>query len=95
MSNLRPLSLLETMYKIQTKILTTRMSGALDSVLYDHQHGFRGGRSIQTATVPILEAIRELISIDIQSAFDTIDPKIIYDIMMKEKFPAPPSLCVP
>ena len=42
-ANLRPLSLLETLYKIQTKILTMRMSGALDSVLYEHQHGFRGG----------------------------------------------------
>lgn len=94
--NVRPLSLLETVYKIQTKVLTNRMSSALEVVLYDNQHGFQKARSIQTATLPVLEAIKDaevtgkslqLIAIDIQSAFDTISPNIIFEIMLTEGFP--------
>ena len=94
--NIRPLSLLETLYKIQTKILTNRMGLALEEVLYINQHGFQRNKSIQTATFPVIEAINEaetnnkglqLISIDIQSAFDTISPESIFQVMRQEKFP--------
>jgi hypothetical protein len=55
--NLSPLSLLENMYKILTRILAGRMAGTLDSVLYTEQHGFRAGRGCQTAVLPVLEAV--------------------------------------
>ena len=45
--NLRPLSLLETFYKIKTRILSNRLIKTLDEVLCDEQHGFRPGRSTQ------------------------------------------------
>jgi hypothetical protein len=94
--NLRPLSLLESMYKILTRILTGRMAGTLDSVLYTEQHGFRAGRGCQTAVLPVLEAVQDaessgrplqLLSIDVKAAFDTIDPKAIYEVMLKQGYP--------
>jgi hypothetical protein len=85
-SNLRPLSLLETLYKIKTRILNERMAGIMEEVLYLNQHGFCRSRSIQTATVPILEAVHDaekngrslqLLSIDLKVAFDTISPQVM------------------
>jgi hypothetical protein len=95
-ANLRPLSLLETLYKIKTRILNERMAGIMEKILYPDQHGFCRNRSIQTATVPILEAVHDaeksgrplqLLSVDLKSAFDTISPQVIYEVMRQEKFP--------
>jgi hypothetical protein len=44
-SGLRPLSLLETLYQIKTRILTERMAGTMEKVLYADQHGFFRNRS--------------------------------------------------
>ena len=95
-SGLRPLSLLETLYKIKTRILTERMAGTMEKVLYADQHGFCRNRSIQTATIPILEAVNDaemagrplqLLSIDLKAAFDTISPHVIYEVMRLENYP--------
>ena len=95
--NLRPLSLLETLYKILTRVLTRRMAGTLDAVLYSEQHGFRGERSTQTAVLPVLEAIQDaertgqplqLLAVDLKAAFDTIAPDVIYQVMQLECYPA-------
>jgi len=94
--NLRPLSLLETLYKILTRILSGRMAETMDGVLHPDQHGFRRDRGIQTATVPVLEAVKDaektgqplqLLSIDLKAAFDTISPDVIYKVMTLEKYP--------
>jgi hypothetical protein len=75
------------MYKIKTRILNERMAGIMERILYPHQHGFCRNRSIQTATVPVLEAIYDaekhgrplqLLSIDLKSVFGTISPQTIY-----------------
>ena len=57
--NLRPLSMLETLYKIQTRLLAKRLGKALEEVLSKHQHGFRPNRSIQTASIPVLLSVKE------------------------------------
>jgi hypothetical protein len=84
------------MYKILTRILAGRMTGTLDSVLYTKQHGFRAGRGFQTAVLPVLEAVQDaessgwplqLLSIDVKAAFDTIDPKTIYEVLLKQGYP--------
>ena len=71
------------------------MNEALQEVLYKNQHGFQKNKSIQSASLPVLEAIRDaelygkslqFISVDIQSAFDSIDPNIIFQVMRKENF---------
>ena len=73
------------------------MSGALEQVLYSNQHGFQRNKSIQSASFPIIEAINEaernakslqLLSVDIQSAFDSIDPNCIFQVMTQEQFPS-------
>ncbi len=64
------------------------MAGTMEKVLYADQHGFCRNRSIQTATIPILEAVNDaemagiplqLLSIDLKAAFDTISPHVIYE----------------
>ena len=94
--NLRPLSLLETMYKIKTRILSQRLMRVLDTVLYADQHGFRQNRSIQTAVLPVLEALKEaemegrpmqLLAVDLKSAYDCISPQVIKEVMDEQEFP--------
>ena len=96
-NNLRPLSMLETLYKIQTRMLAKRLGHALEEILSKHQHGFRPKRSIQTASIPILHAINEanihakpmqLLAVDLKSAFDTISSELIYEIMLQSGFPS-------
>jgi hypothetical protein len=88
--NLRPLSLLESLYKLQTRMLSNRLTLALNEVCYADQHGFRRDRGIQTATLPVLEAIRDaqqnekamqIISVDLKSAFDCVSPALIREGM--------------
>ena len=55
----RPLSMLETLYKICTRVLTERLAKGMEEVISDEQHGFRQGRSIATCTVPVLEALKD------------------------------------
>ncbi len=68
----------------------------MERILYADQRGFCRNRSIQTATVPVLEAIHDteklgrplqLLSVDLKAAFDTIAPQVIYKVMSIEKFP--------
>ncbi len=95
-SHFRPLSLLECLYKIQSRILTRRMAGAMEDMLYADQYGFRQGRGTNAAVVPILEAIKDaesnnrslqILSIDIKCAFDTISPDLIHEVMKKNEYP--------
>jgi len=95
--NLRPLSMLETLYKIQTRILSNRLVRTLDQALTVDQHGFRPGRSTQTCSLPFTEAIHEadrtgkplqLLSVDIKSAFDSISPEIVRQVMERQGYPA-------
>jgi hypothetical protein len=70
------------------------MAGIMEKILYPDQHSFCRNRSIQTATVPVLEAIHDaerhgkplqLLSKDLKAAFDTISPQTIYEVMEVEK----------
>jgi hypothetical protein len=95
-ANLQPLSLLESYYKILTRILTARLGTALNTVLYSEQHGFHSGRSCQMALLPVLEARNDaeqsgqplqLISFDIKGALYTISPNVIFETMNLQQFP--------
>jgi hypothetical protein len=68
----------------------------MDEISYPDQHGSRRGLGIQTALLPVLEAVRDaelhgtpmqILSVDLKSAFDTISPQLIYKVMELEKFP--------
>jgi hypothetical protein len=69
------------MYKIKKRILSERMAGIMERIPYPHQHGFCRNQSIQTATVPVLEAIYDaekhdrplqLLSIDLNPILHTV-----------------------
>ena len=57
-----------------------------NNVLYDHQYGFRQGRSTQQAIITIVDRITKsqdigdiviTLFIDLKKAFDTIDHRIL------------------
>jgi hypothetical protein len=75
----RPLSMLEVLYKIPSRILAKRLTRTLPTIIGDHQHGFMGGRGIQEPSLLATHLIQyaqntgkplQLISLDIEKAFD-------------------------
>jgi len=72
------------------------MMQVVSSVISENQHGFITGRSIQTCSLPVLEALQDaertgnpmqIISVDIQGAFNAICPDVIKQVMEKTGFP--------
>jgi hypothetical protein len=43
----RPLSMLEVLYKIPSRVLAKRLSKSLPEIIGEHQHGFMQGKGIQ------------------------------------------------
>jgi hypothetical protein len=81
-----PLSMLEVLYKIPSRILARRMSTMLPTIIGEHQHGFMAGRGIQEPSLLATHLIQDaqqtgkplqLISLDIEKAFDRISHAII------------------
>ncbi|GBM45665.1 Retrovirus-related Pol polyprotein from type-1 retrotransposable element R1 [Araneus ventricosus] len=79
----RPICLLTVFSKLLDKLLTHRLTNLFYSkgLLNDRQHGFRIGKSCETANNALWEDIQEalrckgkvcLISLDVQGAFDTV-----------------------
>jgi hypothetical protein len=82
----RPLSMLEVLYKIPSRILSARLSRILPTVIGPHQHGFMAQRGIQEpsllATHLIQDAVHyqkplQLVSFDMEKAFDRVRHHII------------------
>jgi hypothetical protein len=85
-SDYRPLSMLEVLYKIPSRILSARLSRILPTIIGPHQHGFMAQRGIQEpsllATHLIQDAVHyskplQLVSFDMEKAFDRVGHKII------------------
>ena len=75
----------ETLYKIISKTATSRINNKLEEVRDIDQNGFVPGRSTQHAIAVAINNITEaeqlkkpllLVAIDIESAFDSIEPQI-------------------
>jgi hypothetical protein len=82
----RPLSMLEVLYKIPSRILAHRLSTKLPTIIGEHQHGFMAGKAIQEPSLLATHLIQDaqqtgkslqLISLDIEKAFDRISHAII------------------
>jgi hypothetical protein len=82
----RPLSMLEVLYKIPSRILAQRLSRTLPTIIGEHQHGFMAGKGIQEPLLLATHIIQDaqitgkplqLISLDIEKAFDRISHTII------------------
>ena len=94
--NLRPLSMLESIYKIITRTLSNRLVSTLEHTLSENQHGFIPKRLTQNCSLPIIEAINDaqrtgkplqILTIDIKAAFDSISPEHIKETMLVQKYP--------
>ncbi len=77
----RPLSMLEVLYKIPSRILTNRLSRTLPTIIGPHQHGFMAQKGIQEPSIIATHLIQEaakhnkplqLVSFDIEKAFDRV-----------------------
>jgi len=77
----RPLSMLEVLYKIPSRILARRLNQVLPTIIGPHQHGFMAQKGIQEPSILATHLIQEanynnkslqLISFDIEKAFDRV-----------------------
>ncbi len=87
-SDYRPLSMLEVLYKIPSRILASRLTKVLPTIIGPHQHGFMAKKGIQEPSILATHLIQEanrynkplqLVSFDIEKAFDRVSHKIIVD----------------
>ena len=95
-SDYRPLSMLETLYKIPSRILSRRVIRVLPTIIGQHQHGFMQGKGIQEPSLLMLHLIQDanvynkplqLISFDIEKAFDRISHEAIIQSLQEFGFP--------
>ena len=88
LTNYRPISVLTFFAKVFEKIVYNLILDFISdhNVLYDHQYGFRKGRSTQHAIITLVDKITKsqdmgdiviAILIDLKKAFDTVDHKIL------------------
>jgi len=96
LGNWRPLTLLNTDYKILAKLFAYRIKNLLPDLINDDQTGFIPGRYIGCNINRILSAIdysntnnieAMLISIDFQKAFDSMEWEFVYKAMLHFGFP--------
>ena len=89
-SDYRPLSMLEVLYKIPSRILACRLTRILPTIIGPHQHGFMPQKGIQEPSILATHLIQEagryqkplqLVSFDIEKAFDRVSHKIILDAL--------------
>jgi len=96
LSNWRPLTLLNTDYKILAKLFAYRIKTLLPELIHDDQTGFIPGRYIGCNINRILNSINYcndneleamLVSIDFQKAFDSMEWEFVYKSMQHFGFP--------
>ena len=87
--NHRPISLLETVYKLLSKALNKKLTPYLESIVHSDQIGYVPNRNMATASVSITATMNkimsdnqdvQLISFDFTKAFDKVLPQIIQKI---------------
>ncbi|KAE9175492.1 hypothetical protein PF002_g28779 [Phytophthora fragariae] len=96
--NYRPIALLNSDYKVLTKIFTKRLRGRINSLVHDTQFGFVPGRRIHTA-IELFEAAKrvckssevyanaEALLLDFAKAHDTLDRFFLITVLKAKGFP--------
>lgn len=86
--NYRPISILPAFSKIFEKVISFRLINYLEknNLLTEHQHGFRGQRSTESAILEFVNNVYKCLDeksyvvgvfLDLSKAFDTLDHKIL------------------
>ena len=99
LENWRPISLLNTDYKILTKALTNRLKGVVNSLVESDQTGFIPGRLIQTNISTVRDLIDyteettsrsgALIFLDWEKAYDRLERSFLEKAMVFFRIPEP------
>ena len=96
--NYRPLSLLNSDYKLFTRIIATQLRGTLPVRIHSHQHGFVPHRSIHTVIDNFLAAQdvathtdehRNAVALvlDFAKAYNTLDRDYLFAVLRKHGYP--------
>ena len=95
-NNYRGISLLDTAYKIYTRILNERLKIIADHLISEEQMGFRKGRSCADAIFTLKRVIEErreyncethMAFVDLVKAFDNVIRKRLWDILKNRGYP--------
>lgn len=97
LSNWRPISLLNTDYKILAHVLAQRLKKVIHKVIHTDQVGYIKGRNINTNIRLIQDVIDyfedgkeegAIIFLDFQKAFDTVNHEFLHKVLSKFNFGA-------
>lgn len=95
MSDFRPISLCNTVYKIVTKVIANRLKLFLNHVISNEQSGFAPRRSIVEGIIIAHETLHTsrktknscmILKLDILKAYDMVDRKFLTDVLRKFGF---------
>merc|ERR1712079_440044 len=89
-SDYRPISLLEFLYKIISKALVNKIENQLPLIVKENQYGFVKSRRMSSATMSIIGAVSEVkrrseglvMFLDIAKAFDSIRHDLMDRVIM-------------
>eukprot|EP00971_Amphidinium_carterae_P274262 5442890-Amphidinium_carterae.1 len=95
-SSYRPISLLNTLYKVCAKLVLNRLTHALDDYLSNLQFGFRRGKSTANA-IFILRRVQDIyermgqsvyfLALDYTKAFDSLPQDVLDETLKQYKVP--------
>ena len=89
MKNWRPISLLNTTYKLFSGVIANRLKGVLGSIIHENQKGFLSGRFIGENTRLLYDLISHVenqnipgmvLLLDFEKAFDSVSWNFIYKV---------------
>ena len=97
LSNRRPIALLNTIMKLYSKVLASRLGSTERNLIHPNQNGFVPGRSIFVNVTNLQEVIRIAqindtenafcLALDLEKAYDRIMRQSIEDVMIHYQFP--------
>ena len=93
--NFRPISLLNTDYKIFTKIITSRLNPILEGIIHESQYA-QPGKDIQEMNIVIRDLVTDMersstdsffVSVDFRKAYDSVNHDFLFQVLGQYGFP--------